>query len=141
MTRSPSTLILALILAFPGASGAIAPLDRNPASYFAIGTRSARLKDLTLVPGCNVGVNCPKPPTKSGCGTLRGKGLTIGAPGQVAADDLCAPGASPRSSGTTPRASASRSAPRPRRRFLLHRSDSPSARSRDLPVLACGRFK
>lgn len=83
---------LVLLLLLPAVALALPPLDRNPSDYFAIGLRSARLKNLTLSPGCNVGVNCAKPLPRARCGTLRGKGLTIGAPGQAVADDLCSRG-------------------------------------------------
>src|SRR5262249_15356946 len=88
MTRNLLVLLLAPSLALAGGP----TLDRDVKDYFALGIRQTRLKNLTVdAPGCNVGVNCPHPAFSS-CGTLRGKGAVVNAPGQLVGDDLCATG-------------------------------------------------
>src|SRR5262245_24418409 len=85
--------LLAALLILPTLAVADPTLDREPTHYFALGMKSTRLKDLYVhEPGCNVGTNCGQPGDLPSCGTLRARGAAIEAPGQLAADKLCAPG-------------------------------------------------
>src|SRR5262245_30608774 len=82
-----------LLFAVPGLAAADPVLDRNPEHYFALGMKLTRVKDLFLhQPGCNIGTNCGQPGDLNSCGRLNARGATIEAPGQLAADKLCATG-------------------------------------------------
>lgn len=76
------------------------PLDRDPANYLILGMKKMRLKNYMIVaPGCNIGVNCaPGPSGPRSCGKLNANGSaggsqpSVAAPGQVAANRVCATG-------------------------------------------------
>src|SRR2546425_2639908 len=85
-------LALAVCL-LPAVAAADPVLDRNLADYFVFAERSAQMANTVIEPpGCNVGINCAQPGDSNRCGVLRSSGMTIAAPGQVAADYLCGPG-------------------------------------------------
>jgi hypothetical protein len=89
MSRS----ILALLVVPALVIAAHAAVDRDPSDYVILAVRRANLKDIQIAaPGCSVGVNCPQPGRSRNCGAMRAKGMSIAAPGQAVADDLCSPG-------------------------------------------------
>ncbi len=86
-------LILAFLVVIPGFAVADPTVDRNPANYFVLGMRYTKLKNLYVhSPGCHVGTNCGQPGDLASCGTLRARGASIEAPGQLVGDKLCATG-------------------------------------------------
>jgi hypothetical protein len=83
-----ATLALA-VLSTPGSAWASPPLRRTLPAFSVFALRSAALKNLSVVGGCNVGVDCAFPGGNASCGTASFEALTTPGDGsQVAADRL-----------------------------------------------------